>query len=75
MAGRHFVACLQPNLHRLGVSDMTIQRILRHANVGVTQACYIKSADSDAKAAMQQLKRSLEYAPSMHLLGSERDRV
>jgi hypothetical protein len=32
----------------------------------------IKTADSDATAAMQQFGRSLEYAPSMHLLGGER---
>jgi integrase len=66
---------LATNLYRLGVSDKTIQRILRQANVGVTQACYIKTADSDATAAMQQFERSLEYAPSMHLLGGERSRV
>jgi integrase len=66
---------LATNLYRLGVSDKTIQRILRHANVGVTQACYIKTADSDATAAMQQFERSLKYAPSMHLLGAERSRV
>ncbi|MGA7646943.1 MAG: hypothetical protein WBW01_10560, partial [Terriglobales bacterium] len=59
----------------LGVADKTIQRILRQANVGVTQACYIKTADSDATAAMRQFERSLEYAPSMHLLGAERPRV
>jgi len=66
---------LATNLYRLGVSDKTIQRILRQANVGVTQACYIKTADSDATAAMQQFERSLEYATSMHLLGAERPRV
>jgi integrase len=66
---------LATNLYRLGVSDKTIQRILRQANVGVTQACYIKTADSDATAAMQQFERSLEYAPNVHLLGAERPRV
>jgi integrase len=66
---------LATNLYRLGVSDKTIQRILRQANVGVTQACYIKTADSDATVAMQQFERSLEYAPSMHLLGGEKPRV
>jgi integrase len=66
---------LATNLYRLGVSDKTIQRILRQANVGVTHACYIKTADSDATAAMQQFERSLEYAPSMHLRGGERPPV
>jgi hypothetical protein len=54
---------LATNLHRLGVSDKTIQRILQHANVAVTQNCYIKTADSEVAAAMQQFERSLEYAP------------
>jgi len=56
---------LATNLHRLGVPDETIQRILRHSTVGVTQNCYIKTVDADVVAAM----RSLENAPSMHLGG------
>ncbi|MGE0407181.1 MAG: tyrosine-type recombinase/integrase, partial [Candidatus Korobacteraceae bacterium] len=54
---------LATNLHRLGVPDKTIQAILRHANVSVTQSCYIKTASEDALLAMQ----SLEYATSMQL--------
>ncbi len=54
---------LATNLHRLGVPDEIIQRILRHSNVGVTQKCYIKTVDADVVAAM----RSLENAPNMHL--------
>ena len=54
---------LATNLHRLGVQDEIIQRILRHSNVGVTQKCYIKTVDADVVAAM----RSLENAPNMHL--------
>ncbi len=54
---------LATNLHRLGVQDEIIQRILRHPNVGVTQKCYIKAVDADVVAAM----RSLENAPNMHL--------
>ena len=50
---------LATNLHRLRVQDEIIQRILRHSNVAVTQACYIKTADADVVAAM----RSLENAP------------
>jgi integrase len=34
---------LATNLHAMGVDDMTIQRILRHSNVAVTQTCYIKT--------------------------------
>ena len=66
---------LATNLHRLGVSDKTIQRILRHSNVAVTQSCYIKTADSEAAAAMEQFERSLEYAPTMHLSGVQRQRL
>ena len=36
-----------------------IQRILRHSAVAVTQACYIKTASEDAKAAMQKLETAL----------------
>jgi len=65
---------LATNLHRLGVSDKTIQRILRHSNVAVTQGCYIKTADSEAAAAMRQFERSLD-APNMHLSGGQRTRL
>ena len=58
---------LATNLHRLGVADKIIQRILRHSNVAVTQSCYIKTADLDATAAMRKFEHSLDYAPSMHL--------
>jgi integrase len=50
---------LATNLHRLGVPDVTIQRILRHSNVAVTQACYIKTASEESKAAMQKLDAAL----------------
>ena len=41
------------------VDDLVIQRILRHSNVAVTQACYIKTVSEDAKAAMQKLETAL----------------
>jgi integrase len=66
---------LATNLHRLGVSDKTIQRILRHSNVAVTQGCYIKTGDSEVAAAMQKFEESLEYAPTMHLSGADRQRL
>lgn len=50
---------LATNLNRLGVDDLVIQRILRHSNVAITQACYIKTAGEDAKAAMQKLETAL----------------
>lgn len=47
---------LSSNLYRLGVPDMVIQRILRHANVATTQTHYVKTSDPDAKAAMRRLQ-------------------
>ena len=47
---------LTTNLHDLGVADKTIQAILRHANVQVTQNSYIKTLDSQSIAAMRQLE-------------------
>jgi integrase len=49
---------LATNLNRLGVDGLVIQRILRHSNVAVTQACYIKTVSEAAKAA-----KRLFYAP------------
>ncbi len=34
-------------------------QILRHSNVAITQACYIKTAREDAKAAIQKLETAL----------------
>jgi len=65
---------LATNLHQLGVSDKIIQRILRHANVAVTQNCYIKTADSEVTDAMLQFERVLE-SPNMHLSGAQRQRL
>jgi integrase len=47
---------LASNLYRLGVPDMVIQRVLRHANVATTQAHYVKTSDPDARAAMRKLE-------------------
>lgn len=57
---------LATNLYRLGVSDKTIQAILRHANLSTTMNVYVKSVDEDSVKAMQSLdslvcaKRALE---------------
>jgi integrase len=64
MTGWHaFRRGLATNLHRLGVSDKTIQAILRHSNVAVTQACYIKTSNADAVEAML----TLEHATNLQL--------
>ena len=43
---------LATNLHDLGVDDKTIQRVMRHANVAVTQASYIKTMPHQVVSAM-----------------------
>ena len=40
---------LGSNLYRLGVHELVIQRILRHANVSTTASYYIKSAADDVR--------------------------
>jgi integrase len=53
---------LGSNLYRLGVPDMVIQRILRHANVSTTATYYIKTAAADVRNAMAKLESSIPAA-------------
>ena len=53
---------LATNLHRLGVDDKTIQAILRHCNVAVTQNVYIKTVSADSVLAMQRLEKVVSYS-------------
>ena len=53
---------LGSNLYRLGVPDMVIQRILRHANVSTTATYYIKTAADDVKHAMEKLENNIPLA-------------
>jgi integrase len=53
---------LGSNLYRLGVPDMVIQRILRHANVSTTATYYIKTAADDVRSAMAKLERQIAEA-------------
>ena len=53
---------LATNLHRLGVDDKTIPAILRHSNVAVTQACYIKTVSAETVAAMRQLEKVVSFS-------------
>jgi len=57
---------LATNLHDQGVPDKTIQTILRHSNVSVTQRCYIKTLDKQTVAAMNTFDSLLcaECAPN-----------
>jgi integrase len=50
---------LGSNLYRLGVPDMVIQRILRHANVSTTATYYIKTAAADVRTAMATLENHI----------------
>jgi integrase len=50
---------LGSNLYRLGVSDKTIQAILRHSNVNVTTTYYIKTNSSDVTAAMEKFEQNI----------------
>ena len=49
---------LSTNLYELGVKDMVIQAILRHADVAVTRKHYIKTSTAQAESAMQQLAKA-----------------
>jgi len=53
---------LGSNLYRLGVPDMVIQRILRHANVSTTATYYIKTAADDVRNAMAKLENRIELS-------------
>jgi len=61
---------LGSNLYRLGVPDMVIQRILRHANVSTTATYYIKTASDDVRMAMTKLENQVaESAQRQHSIG------
>jgi integrase len=51
---------LGSNLYRLGVPDIVIQRILRHANVSTTTGYYIKTASDDVREAMVKYSDKLD---------------
>jgi integrase len=51
-----FRRSLATNLHDLGVDDLTIQKILRHSNVAVTQKAYIKTLPAQTVSAMKRLE-------------------
>ncbi len=50
---------LASNLNELGVPDLTIQRILRHANVTTTRKSYIKVREPNVTAGMAQLEAEI----------------
>jgi integrase len=50
---------LATNLHDLGIDDKTIQLILRHSDVSVTQRSYIKGLPTQVTAAMLRLESAI----------------
>lgn len=50
---------LGSNLYRLGIPELVIQRILRHANVSTTAAYYIKTVEADVRNAMGKLESEI----------------
>jgi hypothetical protein len=50
---------LGTNLYELGVPDLTIQGILRHSNVAVTQSDYIKKRETAGVNAMRRLEKAI----------------
>jgi integrase len=61
---------LGSNLYRLGVPDMVIQRILRHANVSTTATYYIKTAADDVRNAMARLEQSVSLTTLQDTVGT-----
>ena len=51
---------LATNLRSLGVDDLTISEILRHSDVAVTRASYIKRVSAKGAEAMDKLEAKLE---------------
>jgi hypothetical protein len=43
----------------MGVPELVIQRILRHANVATTTTYYVKTTPADVKTAMEKLERQI----------------
>ena len=59
---------LATNLHDLGVDDKTIQAILRHENVSMTQRCYIKTLPKQTIEAMNRFDETVSELPSENSL-------
>ena len=60
------------NLYRLGVPDLVIQRILRHANVSTTATYNIKTAADDVRSAMAKLEKNVPIVPVQDTFGTSK---
>ena len=63
-AGTLRVGGSEGNLYRLGVPDMVIQRILRHANVSSKATYYIKTVADDVRNTMTKLGSNIPQTQS-----------
>jgi hypothetical protein len=59
------------NLYRLGVPDMVIQRIPRHANVSTTATYCIKTAADDVRNAMSKIENQIEKSEDIQRATTE----
>jgi integrase len=66
---------LGSNLYRLGVPDIVIQRILRHANVSTTATYYIKTAAADVRSAMAKLENHIADSGQTDTVGTPEHRL
>ena len=58
---------LATNLHTLRIDDKTIQAILRHSNIGITQNIYIKSVTDLQVSAMDSFSEKNRFEIAMAL--------
>jgi integrase len=63
---------LATNLHALGVADKTIQQILRHSNIAMTQNVYIKSLAASGVSAMDLLGAEMKKEAVCNNLATNR---
>jgi integrase len=63
---------LATNLHTLRADDKTIQAILRHSNIGITQNIYIKSVNELQVNAMDTLCENLDLCNVSATSGEKR---
>jgi hypothetical protein len=56
--------------HRLGLPDVVIQRILRHANLSTTATYYIKTAADDVRNAMAKLEQNVSLTTLQDTIGT-----
>ena len=61
----HELSRLATNLNALGVSDLTIQRILRHSDVSTTRKAYIKTLPQQTVDAMALFQATISKSATV----------